>query len=59
MKNKHLLNVQSAKEMDEKGNDIGNTAMGILQNVEEHELYLYQHDEKIKSLEDENTLLKK
>ena len=29
------------------------TTMGILQNVEEHEKYLYNHDERIEALEKE------
>ncbi|MBI4945718.1 MAG: hypothetical protein HY840_04875 [Bacteroidetes bacterium] len=56
--NKHLINVPSAKEMDKNGNDLGNTTMGILQNVEEHELYLYKHDEQLTKIEQENKLLK-
>jgi len=59
LKNKHLLNVASANEMDNEGNDIGNTMMGILQNVEEHELYLYQQDEKNNKQDEEmNALMK-
>ena len=54
---KHLMNVASAKEMKE-GAELGKTTMGILQNVEEHEQYLYQHDDRIEKLEKENAELK-
>ena len=56
--NKHLMNVPSAKEMDKNGNDLGATTMGLLQNVEEQELYLYNHDDRINKLENENVKLK-
>jgi len=56
---KHLLNIKPAAEMEEKGADLGNTTMGILQNVEEHELFLYNHDERIELLEKENKEMKK
>ena len=53
LKNKFLPNVKPAKDMETKGADLGNTTMGILQNVEEHELFLYNHDERIEKLEKE------
>ncbi|MBI3501337.1 MAG: hypothetical protein HY063_06035 [Bacteroidetes bacterium] len=54
---KHLFNIASASEM-QKGQNMGEFTMGLLQNLEEHELYLYQHDERIEKLEIENTQLK-
>ena len=57
LKQKHLLNVASAKEM-QKGTSLGETMLGILQNVEEHEHYLYQHDDRIEKLKQENQQLK-
>ncbi|OFX30839.1 MAG: hypothetical protein A2X08_12505 [Bacteroidetes bacterium GWA2_32_17] len=57
LKQKHLFNIASAKEM-QQGTLMGVTMMGILQNVEEHEQYLYQHDERIEKLEKENKELK-
>lgn len=54
----HLLNVPPAKEMQQNGADLGETTLGILQNVEEHELYLYNHDERIELLEKENKELR-
>ena len=57
LKQKHLLNVASAKEM-QQGTSLGETMMGILQNVEEHEHYLYQHDDRIEKLEKEIEALK-
>lgn len=58
LKQKHLLNVASALEMQE-GAPLGKTMIGILQNVEEHEQYLYQQDERIEKLEQTVELLVK
>ncbi len=55
---KHLLNIAPAKVMVQEGIDLGQTMMGILQNVEEHELYFYNHDERIEFLEKENKELR-
>ena len=55
---KHLLNIAPAKVMVREGIDLGQTILGILQNVEEHELYFYNHDERIEFLEKENKELR-
>lgn len=46
----HLPNVAPAEAM-QQGAAMGETMMSILQNVEEHEMYLYQYDERIDKLE--------
>lgn len=51
--NKRLLNIEPARQMEANGADLGKTTIGILQNVEEHELYLYDHDARIEALEKE------
>jgi len=43
--NRHLPNIASASQM-QKNVDLGIFAEGLLQNLEEHELYLYQFSEK-------------
>src|SRR5207249_5310572 len=62
----HLPYMKSAKEMQEQGADVEETTMGLLQNVEEHDIYITKHDEQIneqkkeiKELKDENKDLKK
>ncbi|HWR81957.1 MAG TPA: hypothetical protein VN285_01495 [Candidatus Deferrimicrobium sp.] len=50
LKQKHLPNVAPAEEM-QQGAALGETVMSILQNVEEHEKYLYEYDERIERLE--------
>lgn len=50
LRQKHLPHVGSAQEM-QQGAALGETMMSILRNVEEHEKYLYQYDERIAKLE--------
>lgn len=59
LQNKHLFYVQPASEMQEKGAEMGATVMGLLRNAEEHELYLYQLDERDDMLEKKIELLEK
>jgi hypothetical protein len=61
---KHLPNIAPAFAM-QQGQDLGTFTLGLLQNLEEHEHYLYQQEEKnekqddeIKKIKDENTELK-
>ncbi|PCH85132.1 MAG: hypothetical protein COB88_10470 [Flavobacteriales bacterium] len=64
--NGHLMYIQSANEMQKEGAEMASTTMGILRNVEEHELYLFKHeeqiaeqDEKIRLLQEKNDDLEK
>ncbi len=59
LQNKHLFYVQPASEMQEKGAEMGATIIGLLRNGEEHELYLYQLDEKDDMLKKKIELLEK
>ena len=58
-KNRFLPNVKPALDMQKNGADLGETTMGILQNVEEHERYLYQHEDKFENIEKRLNLLEK
>jgi ferredoxin-fold anticodon binding domain-containing protein len=42
----------------QNGAQLGQTVMGVLQNLEEHELYLYQHQNEIDKLKQENLRLR-
>ena len=55
---KHLPNIKSAKEMQESGMDISRTTESLLQNIEEHELYIQDMNERMEKLEKENEWLK-
>jgi len=55
----HLPNVPSAKEMEEKGIDLGSMNMKLLEKIEELTLYILQLEEKYKKLEDFEARLKK
>jgi hypothetical protein len=56
LKEKHLPNIPNAE--GEKEMNSGELIRGLWQNVEEHELYLYELYEKIQQLEKENMILK-
>jgi hypothetical protein len=58
-KNHHLINVPSAEKMQNNGAEVLKITMGILQNVEEHELYLYQQKSEINKLKEDISELKK
>ena len=51
MENKRLPYIKPAKEMQEEGADVGETMMGMLQNVEELNLYLFELTKKMDYLE--------
>ncbi len=57
--NKHLPEVPSAKEVEEKGLDLGKMDATLLKKVEELTLYMIEMDKKVKKLEEENEALKK
>ena len=57
-KNKHLPGIKPAGEMCEEGIPVSETIKGITQNIEEHELYLYQLMDEIKQLKNEIERLK-
>jgi hypothetical protein len=50
-KNKHLPEIPSAKEVEEKGISIGDTQALLLKKIEELTLYLIEQEKKIKTLE--------
>ncbi|GEM_PF-603450 len=56
--NKHLPEVPSAKEVEEKGIDLGNMDATLLKKVEEVTLYLIEMNKKIEKLEEENKKLR-
>jgi len=55
--NGHLQDIQSAKEMKNKGLLIGDFQIKLLQKVEELTLYLIEQDKKIKQLQTQNDKL--
>jgi len=54
---KHLPGIPSAKEVEEKGLNIGDMEVKMMQKIEELTLYVIDQDKKLKKLEDENTAL--
>lgn len=54
----HLPYMQSEKEVTENGANVGKAITGLLQNTEEHALYLIQISETLEQLKRENELLK-
>lgn len=54
----HLPNMISEKEVLKNGANVGKALNGILQNVEEHELYIQIMNERFEKLEKENEWLK-
>ncbi|MFN4234587.1 MAG: hypothetical protein ACK4IK_07255 [Bacteroidia bacterium] len=54
---KHLPNIAPALQM-QQGEDFGNFTLGLLQNLEEHEHYLYIQNDEIQTLKAENKELK-
>jgi hypothetical protein len=57
--NKHLPEIQSAKEMQENGVSVSELQIQLLQKIEELTLYLIQQEETIQELRQEVELLKK
>lgn len=57
--NKHLPEIQSAKEMQENGVSVSELQTQLLQKIEELTLYLIQQEETIQELRQEVELLKK
>ncbi|MFY8165783.1 MAG: hypothetical protein ACOVJ8_04255, partial [Sediminibacterium sp.] len=56
--NKHLPNVPSAKEIDEKGQGIGSLQIVQMEKIEELYLHLIELSKKVEKLEKENAELK-
>jgi len=56
--NKHLPGVASAKEVEEKGVDVGNNQAVLLKKVEELTLYMIDLKKEIDELKSENETLK-
>jgi len=59
LQNKHLLYVKPAREMQEQGAEMGKTVMGLVRNVEEHELYFYEQDERNDKQDERDDMLEK
>jgi hypothetical protein len=57
-KHKHLPGIESAKEMEEKGVELGKMDMKLLQKIEELTLYMIDFDKEMDSLKEENQKLK-
>lgn len=57
--NKHLPGVPSAKEITEKGLDVGENQALLLKKIEELTLYLIEVNKKVEELKLENSELKK
>ena len=57
--NKHLPEIQSAQEMQEKGVSVSELQTKLLQKIEELTLYLIQQEQTIQELRKEVELLKK
>lgn len=58
-KNKHLPGIQSAKEMEKEGMNVGQFQIDLLQKIEELTLHLIEKNEEIKVLHSEVEDLKK
>ena len=56
--NAHLPNVPSAKEVETKGQDVGDIQLKLLEKIEELTLYVIEQDKKYKALEEEVKLLR-
>lgn len=58
-KNKHLPDMPSAKEVEDRGISVGDNQALLLKKIEELTLYLIEQDKKINYLMEENKKLKK
>lgn len=58
-KNKHLPDMPSAKEVGEKGIDVGDSQAGLLKKIEELTLYIIEMDKKIEAQQKEIENLKR
>ena len=54
LKKGYLLNMPSAREVEEEGIDVGKMNAKLLQKIEELTLYAIDQEKKIQSLEEEN-----
>lgn len=57
--NKHLPNMPAAKEVETNGADLGEINRVLVEKVEELTLYMIALDKRMKTLEEENEVLKK
>ncbi len=57
LKNKHLPNIPTAKQIEENGNDLAKTDALLLQKIEELTLYIVQQQKEIEELK--NKIIKK
>jgi hypothetical protein len=56
--NKHLPDIEPAKEMEEKGLELGKMDMKLLQKIEELTIYMIELNKEIEKLKEENKKLK-
>ncbi len=56
--NRHLPEIVTAKEVEEKGADIGDNQAALLKKIEELTLYLIEQQKELKSLRQEIAELK-
>lgn len=56
--NKHLPDIESAKEMEKKGLELGKMDMKLLQKIEELTLYLIDFKKEMETMKEENRKLK-
>jgi hypothetical protein len=56
--NKHLPEIPSAAEVEEKGLDVGNNQAALLKKIEELTLYLIEQEKKLKMQDEEIKALK-
>jgi hypothetical protein len=59
IKNKHLPNIPSEKEIKEQGATLSTALTGILQNTEELTLYIIEINKKLEHLQEENRIANK
>ena len=45
--------------MEKDGMDVGETVLGVLRNVEEHDLYMYEQNKKIEDMQKQIDELKR
>ena len=57
--NKHLPEIESAKEMEENGLELGKMDMKLLQKIEELTLYVIDLKKEVKEMKEENQKLQK
>ncbi|MFO7969731.1 MAG: hypothetical protein R6U15_06480, partial [Candidatus Izemoplasmatales bacterium] len=52
IENNHLMYLPSSEEIQKNGAKMASISMGMLRNLEEHEIYLYEHENDINELKE-------